>query len=123
MAYPRMTLYVGAFLRRLWPACRAWRREKLLAWVQWYVDHDRYVFITERRRLLAVALYRRLTDPFTQAEVHYADSAGPIVYCDIAASRGKEALRAAFSMMRIKEEANPHPHTYSAISSNWGFST
>ena len=106
--YPRTTLYMAAFLRRKWAPCRAWPVPSLLAWLQWFIDHNRYLLVMDGRRIAAVGLYRRLSDP-RQLQATYADTNGPIVYIDVLASRGGKALKGCFNLL-LRKEAKTATH-------------
>lgn len=108
MIYPRATHYIAAFLRRKWEHCRGWADDTLLAYVQWFVNHDRVLFVTDRGRIAAVAFYRLLHDAHKEAVEHYVDSNGPVAFIEVCASRTPGAMRAAFDLLRLRESGLTH---------------
>lgn len=90
--------YITAFLRRHWPHCASWPIENLKSWVQWFLNHDRALLITEKGRLVCVAFYRMVTD-LAECDTNYVDSNGPIAYIEVTASRRNDAMKAAFNLL------------------------
>ena len=102
MTYPRMTHYMAAFLRRKWKNCKAWPNASLLAWVQWFVDNNRYLLVSENKRIISLGLYRRVKNA-EDLERAYADDGGPIIYIDVLCSNGGRGLKGSFNSLLRKE--------------------
>lgn len=87
MNFPNTTVRVAAFVRRNWKGCRRWPRQTLLAWVQWFIDHNRFQGITEGGRVVGVALYRFVDSEDDARASDYKDTGGKLAY--IALCTGK----------------------------------
>lgn len=90
--------YITAFLRHYWPHCSTWNIDTLKSWVQWFLNHDRALLITENRRLICVAFYRMVTD-LKECDTNYQDSNGPIAYIEVTAANRPEAMKAGFNLL------------------------
>lgn len=96
---PRSSRYIAAFLRRHWDQCKTWDTRGLLAWVQWFVDHERCLVVTKRRRIICVTLYRRVHEP--QEVVNpFGDSSGPVIYVEVTASTDKRGMKGCYNLLK-----------------------
>lgn len=107
LPYPRTTHYIAAFLRRMWAPCRGWEKPSLMAWVQWHINHDRCLTVSQNGRLVTASLFRRVHNQAQAAET-YTDTNGPIVYIELAASRLPGGMKACFNLLRIRETGLSH---------------
>jgi len=101
MIYPRTTRYISAFLRRYWSQCQAWPDENLNAWVQWFVNNDRCLMVTDRRRILSVTLFR-CVHKAEQVMDPYLDTGGPVAYIDLTVARETRGMKACYNLLRDK---------------------
>lgn len=99
--HPRQTYRIAGFLLRKWRPCRPWPFASLLAWVQWFVDHDRCLLVSDSGRIVTVALFRCVDDP-KDVLVNYRDTGGDVAYIDVCASDAPGAMKAAFNLLLAK---------------------
>jgi hypothetical protein len=98
MTYPGSTISIAAFLKRRWEHCRKWPRETILSWVQWHVNHGRCLVVTKGGKIGTVVCYRQV-DAKEQAQEHYKDTTGPLVYIEVCASRLPLGIKAAYDLL------------------------
>ena len=100
-AFPKTTHEMADLISGRLDFCKDWGRERLLEWVQWFVNNDRYYAVTDGGKLVGVS-FVRLVDTEEDCHEHYRDTGGPICYVEVAVSRHPKALKSMFTMMFTK---------------------
>lgn len=96
--YPHTTREMASLLRENLPFIEEWDRDKLLAWVQWFVNVGRYYAVAKGGKLVGLALVR-FVDTEEQCEEHYLDTGGPICYVEATVSLEDGGIGELFSLM------------------------
>ena len=58
MTHPESTVEMADFLAENLKFCADWDRERLLDWVQWFVNNDRYYAVKAKGQLVGLTLLR-----------------------------------------------------------------
>lgn len=96
--YPHTTREMASLLRERLPFIAEWDRDKLLAWVQWFINVRRYYALSRGGKLVGLALVR-FVDTEEQCEEHYRDTGGPICYIEATVSTEDGGMAEMFRMM------------------------
>ena len=110
----RESYYIAAYLRRKLPFIAAWDAKATVAWVQWFMRHNRAIALYSHRRLVGVVLVR-LVDDARQAATDYADTGGKMAYIEVTAARNG-AMPALFHSLRA---SFPHTDTMAWVRSKF----
>ena len=96
--YPKKTKEMADLLMGSLDFCSEWSRERLLDWLQWFVNKDRYYAVEAGGKLVGLALIR-MVDNEEQCNEHYKDTEGPICYIEAAISRYPRSLNEMYRMI------------------------
>jgi len=96
--YPKSTEDMADLISANLDFCSDWGRDRLLDWVQWFVNNDRYYAITVGGKLVGLTLVR-MVDTEEQCHEHYKDTEGPICYIELAISRYPKSLNEMYRMI------------------------
>jgi hypothetical protein len=98
MIYPQPTREMASLIREELSFCETWDRDRLNAWVQWFVNAGRYYAISRDGSLVGVALIR-LVDNEEQCHEHYVDTGGQICYVEATVCSEPGGMGEMFGMM------------------------
>lgn len=96
--YPASTIKAAAFIKRNWSNCRLWPRASLLAWLQWFVDNDRFRAVKMDGKIVGVSLYRFVDSAEGVEESEYGDTGGDLCYIVLCVAKADDAMRALYQM-------------------------
>jgi len=97
-AYPKSTISAAAFIKRHWDNCKLWPRESLLAWIQWYIDNDRFRGVKKDGKLVGVAAYRFVDSVEDISISEYRDTGGDLCYVALCVGIADDAMRAVYGL-------------------------
>ena len=97
-AFPRSTVEMADLIRGRADFCKEWSRERLLEWVQWFVNNERYYAVAKGGELVGVT-FVRFVDNAEDCHEHYRDTEGPICYVELAVCEHPDAMRALYRMV------------------------
>ena len=96
--FPKTTYEMADLIGDKLDYCREWSRERLLEWVQWFVNNDRYYAVEDKGELVGVA-FVRFVDTEEDCHEHYRDTGGPICYVEMTVCNHPDALKSMYSIM------------------------
>ena len=96
--FPKTTHQMANLISSNLHFCKKWRSARLLEWVQWFVNNDRYFAVAAKGELVGVS-FVRLIDRESDCEKQYRDTNGPVCYVELAVSKHPKALKSMFTMM------------------------
>tara|TARA_R110000751_G_scaffold241044_1_gene341583 strand:- start:105 stop:527 length:423 start_codon:yes stop_codon:yes gene_type:complete len=96
--YPDSTREMAEFLSGNLDYLKEWGDEKVLGWLQWFVNNGRYYAVSKDGKLVGLTLLR-FVDTEEQCYEHYTDTGGPICYIEASVSRYPKSLNAMYCMM------------------------
>lgn len=98
MIYPQPTREMASLIREELSFCETWDRDRLNAWVQWFINAGRYYAISKDGKLVGLALVR-LVDNEEQCNEHYRDTGGKICYVEATVCGEQGGMKELFGMM------------------------
>ena len=96
--FPKATHEMAELIRNNLDFCREWSRERLLGWVQWFVNNERCYAVAKGGELVGVTL-ARYVDREEDCHTHYLDTKGPLCYIEVTVCSHPSALRAMYRMI------------------------
>ena len=96
--YPSATREMAKMLSDNLEYLREWGEERLLQWVQWFVNNGRYYAVSKDGELVGLTL-ARYVDTDEQCYEHYRDTGGPICYIEASVSKYPNSLNAMYRMV------------------------
>ena len=97
-SFPQTTHEMADLIGGKLDYCKGWGRERLLGWVQWFVNNDRYYAVAKGDELVGVA-FVRFVDNEKDCHEHYRDTEGPICYVEMTVCKHPDAMRALYRMV------------------------
>jgi len=98
MTHPESTVEMADFLAENLDFCSGWDRERLLDWVQWFVNNNRYYAVKAKGQLVGLTLLR-MVDTEKQCHEHYKDTEGGICYVEACVSRFPRCINRMYEMV------------------------
>ena len=96
--FPRTTVEMADLIGDKLDFCREWSRERLLEWIQWFVNNERYYAVAKGDELVGVA-FVRFVDNEEDCHEHYRDTEGPICYVEMTVCNHPDALKSMYTIM------------------------
>ena len=82
----------AAFMRRNYPPCRYWPRERLLSWLGWYWRNKAVGAVVEGTRIAGVGIARPVYS-LAEGEAHYViQPGGSILWVDAVAAKDTRSM-------------------------------
>ena len=97
-AFPQTTVEMADMISDNMKCCSEWDREVLLGWVQWFVNRNRYLAVSDKGKLVGVALLR-LVDSEEDCKEDYKDTEGELCFIEATVCKHPIALKSMFTMM------------------------
>jgi len=96
--FPQTTYEMADLIEGKLDYCREWSRERLLEWVQWFVNKKRYYAVADKGELVGLA-FVRFVDTEEDCHEHYRDTGGPICYVEMTVCNHPDALKSMYTIM------------------------
>lgn len=98
VSYPQKTHEMAEFLISNLEYLRDWGNEKVLGWLQWFINNGRCYAVAKDGELVGLTL-ARYVDTEEQCNEHYTDTGGPICYIEASVSRYPKSLNTMYQMV------------------------
>jgi len=90
---------IAAFVRRHWPNCRHWPRERLIAWLDWYSRGGRLAIARDQNKIVGLGLARPLDRLEDRIDSYAHAENGPIIWVELAIAKHPRALPTLWRLM------------------------
>jgi len=98
MTFPQTTHDMADFVTGRLTCCDGWGRRRLLEWIQWFVNNDRYFAVAKGDNLVGVT-FVRLVDNEKDCHEHYRDTGGSVCYVEAAVCTHPDAMRSLYRLL------------------------
>ena len=96
--FPKATMEMAELVRENLAFCSEWSRERLMEWIQWFINNDRYYAVSDGKSLVGLTLVR-FVDREEDCHEYYRDTEGPICYVEMTVCDHPDALRLMYRML------------------------
>ena len=97
-SFPQTTREMARLIRNNLSFCSSWSRERLLEWVQWFVNNERCYAVAKGGELVGVT-FARYVDCEEDCHKHYRDTEGPLCYVEATVCTHPSAMGAMYRMI------------------------
>jgi hypothetical protein len=96
------TVSIAAFVKRHYPAFQSMDRDKLMGFLQWFVDRGALACAVQRGRIVAIGMVRPVASEAEAEQPYVWNPWGACLFCELAVSIHRRGMEAVWGEMRAR---------------------